>query len=191
MRDISAVCFDAFGTLISYQGCRTNPYRHLLQMGQSAELDKLPFLTRAVSVDTFAQERGVSHLLPKIRAELNDELQGLALFPEVELILSKLKHAGKRIAVCSNLAAGYGPAVHKLLPGMDAYILSFEAGVAKPDPPIYKLACTALECAPDSVLFVGDSKRCDLYGPRACGLQSRWLNRRGGENLVDALSGYL
>lgn len=189
MRNISAVCFDAFGTLISYQGRRTSPYRHLLQMEQSAEFDKLPFLTRNVSVDTLAQERGVSHMLPKIQAELNEELQGLALFSEVELILSELKHAGKRIAVCSNLAAAYGPAVYKLLPTMDAYILSFEVGVAKPDPTIYKLVCTAIECPPDSVLFIGDSKRCDLYGPQAYGLQSQWLDRRSGMTLLDAISG--
>jgi len=30
---ISAVCFDAFGTLIRYGGRRINPYRQLLNVG--------------------------------------------------------------------------------------------------------------------------------------------------------------
>jgi FMN phosphatase YigB (HAD superfamily) len=38
---------------------------------------------------------------------------------------------------------------------------------------------------------VGDSKRCDFDGPQAFGMQARWLDRRGGQSLVDALAGVL
>jgi FMN phosphatase YigB (HAD superfamily) len=49
--------------------------------------------------------------------------------------------------------------------------------------------CDALGCAPGEVAFVGDSKRCDVDGPRAFGMQARHLDRRAGQSLLDALAG--
>ena len=91
--------------------------------------------------------------------------------------------------MCSNLAAEYGPAVLGLLPGLDAYVLSYEVGLAKPDPAIFGRVCAELGCAPGEVVFVGDSKRCDVDGPRAFGMQARHLDRRAGQSLLDALAG--
>jgi HAD superfamily hydrolase (TIGR01509 family) len=69
--------------------------------------------------------------------------------------------------------------------------LSFEVGAAKPEPAIYEAVCHALGKRPRDVLFIGDSKRCDFDGPQAFGMQARWLDRRGGQSLVDALKGVL
>ena len=188
---ISAVCFDAFGTLIHYGGRRTHPYRHLIQAGHKTPVERLPFLTRNAGVAVFAKELGLSHLLPVIQRELEEEIAGLQRFPEVEPVLRKQRAAGKRIAVCSNLATEYGPSVRRLLPNLDAYVLSFEVGAAKPDPAIYRAACTALGSPPHEVLFVGDSKECDLHGPQAFGMQARWLDRGSGQTLIDVLSDLL
>jgi HAD superfamily hydrolase (TIGR01509 family) len=191
MNKVSAVCFDAFGTLIHYNGRRINPYRRLLHAGQGEQTERLPFLIRNAGVSVFAEELGLSYMLPIIQRELDDELAALQLFPEVEMVLRKLRAAGKRLAVCSNLAAEYGPAVRRLLPSLDAHVLSFEIGAAKPDPAIYNAVCAALGSHPRDVLFVGDSKRCDLHGPEAFGMQARWLDRKGGQTLVDVLGDYL
>ena len=188
---ISAVCFDAFGTLIRYGGQRINPYRHLLNVGPDRQTERLPFLTRNVGVDVFAEELGLLHLLPVIRQELDTEIAGLQLFPEVRLALRTIRAAGKGIAVCSNLAQEYGQVVRQLLPDLDGYILSYEAGVAKPDPAIYGAVCEVLGSHPRDVLFIGDSKRCDFHGPQAFGMQARWLDRRGDQTLMDALVGAL
>ena len=182
-----ALVLDAFGTVIQY-GQRLAPYGRLLA-GQGEGAARLPVLTRDVPVATFAAELGLEHLLPDIEADLAEELAGLRLFAEVPQVLEQSRAAGLRLAVCSNLAAEYGPAVLGLLPGLDAYILSYEVGLAKPDPAIFQRVCDALGCAPGEVVFVGDSKRCDVDGPRAFGMQARHLDRRAGQSLLDALAG--
>jgi HAD superfamily hydrolase (TIGR01549 family) len=111
------------------------------------------------------------------------------LFPEVPEVLARVRAAGLRIAVCSNLACEYGPAVRRLLLGLDAYLLSFEVGAVKPSPEMYAATCTALGCAPGEVMFIGDSRRCDLMGPLGFGLQARWLDRSAGKTLIDAIEG--
>lgn len=188
---ITAVCFDAFGTLIHYGGKRTHPYRRLLRASAKAQAQRLPFLTRNAGIATFAEELGLAHQLPDIRRELEEEIAGLQLFPEVAQTLRQLRAAGKQLALCSNLAAEYGPIVRQLLPGLDAYALSFEIGAAKPDPAIYRAICTALGAPPHQVLFIGDSKRSDLHGPQAFGMQAHWLDRKSGQTLNDALAGFL
>ena len=111
---IRAIALDAFGTLIQY-GQRLAPYSRLVgARGEGAA--RLPFLTRDVPVATFATELGMEHLLPEIEADLADELAGLRLFAEVPELLARARRAGLRLAVCSNLAAEYGPAVRGLLP---------------------------------------------------------------------------
>ena len=182
-----AIVLDAFGTVIQY-GQRLAPYGRLLA-GRGEGAARLPFLTRDVPVATFAAELGLEHLLPDIEADLAEELAGLRLFPEVPQVLEQARAAGLRLAVCSNLAAEYGPAVLGLLPDLDAYVLSYAVGLAKPDPAIFRLVCAELGCAPGEVVFVGDSKRCDVDGPRAFGMQARHLDRRAGQSLLDALAG--
>lgn len=186
---IRAIAFDAFGTLIQY-GQRLAPYGRLVG-AQGERDDRHPFLTRDVPVATFAAELGRVDLLPDIEADLAEELAGLRLFTEVPELLARARRAGLRLAVCSNLASEYGPAVHALLPSMDACVLSYEVGLAKPDPAIFGLVCTELGCAPGEVVFVGDSMRCDVEGPRAFGMQARHLDRRAGQSLLDALAGVL
>ena len=186
---IRALALDAFGTLIQY-GPRLAPYSRLVgARGEGAA--RLPFLTRDVPVATFATELSMEHLLPEIEADLAEELAGLRLFAEVPELLARARRAGLRLAVCSNLAAEYGPAVRGLLPGLDAYILSYEVGVAKPDPGIFQRVCETLGCAPGEVMFSGDSRRCDVDGPQAFGMQARHLDRRGGQSLLDVLADVL
>jgi HAD superfamily hydrolase (TIGR01509 family) len=189
LEGIVAVCFDAFGTLIGYGGRRLNPYRRLLTGSESKSAGRLPFLTRNVGIDVFARELGLEAELPAMERELAEELAGLTLYPEVGAVLDTLRRAGRKVAVCSNLAAAYGPAVRELVPGLDAYVLSFEVGAAKPDPAIYATVCAALDCSPGEVLFTGDSPRCDEQGPRAFGMRAHGLDRERGQTLWGALAG--
>ena len=129
------------------------------------------------------------HVMPEFRRELDEELAGLQLSDEVPTVIIKVRAAGLQLAVCSNLAFEYGGAARQLLPDFDAHILSFEVGAAKPDHRIYAATCRMLHCAPREVVFIGDSKRCDVHGPQGFGMQARWLDRSGGESLLDALEG--
>ena len=47
--------------------------------------------------------------------------------------------------------------------------------------------CDALGCAPGEVVFVGDSKRCDVDGKRAFGMQAHHLDRKRGQTLLDVM----
>ena len=185
MPTIRAIVFDAFGTLLTYNGQRRNPYRLL-----RAEV-RLPFLTRNASIDTFAAELGIEYHLCEIRQVLAEDLAGIVLFDDVDDTLSKLRTAGLRLAVCSNLAQFYGAVVRQLLPGLDGYIFSYEVGAKKPEPAIYEAACTAVGCTPREALFIGDSRRADFNGPRAYGMHAELVDRAAGQNLSDALGAVL
>lgn len=179
-----AVVFDAFGTLITYAGHRINPYRHLFGAGAA----RLPFLTRNAGIEAFAEDLGLAHLIPVMRRELTQEIAALRLFDDVETTLRSLRAQGRKIAICSNLAAEYGPSVRRLLPVAEAYIFSYELGVKKPEPAIYEAVCTRVGCKPRDVLFIGDSKRADFEGPRSFGMQARLIDRKAGQTLAAVLS---
>ncbi len=189
MQTTRAIVFDAFGTLIRYT-VRLSPYGRLLDES-GRPMDRLTCLTRDVPLATLAIEAGVGDEVDLMATDLAEELHGLRLFAEVPDVLAKARAAGLRLAVCSNLAHEYGPAVRGLVPDLDAYVLSYEVGVAKPHPTMYRLACAELGCAPSEAVFVGDSKRCDFDGPQAYGMQARWLDRREGQSLLDALKGVI
>lgn len=50
---------------------------------------------------------------------------------------------------------------HGLDDFVDAYVLSFEHGVQKPDERLFRAACEALGQDPREVLMVGDDRRAD------------------------------
>lgn len=180
----NAVVFDAFGTLITYASHRINPYRHLFGAGAA----RLPLLTQEAGIETFAEDLGLAHLIPMMRRELAQEIASLRLFDDVETTLRGLRAQGRKIAICSNLAAEYGPFVRRLLPMAEAYIFSYELGIKKPDPAIYEAVCSRVSCKPRDVLFIGDSKRADFDGPRSFGMQARLIDRKAGQTLGAVLS---
>ncbi|MGY1426488.1 HAD family hydrolase [Lysobacter sp. A289] len=77
--------------------------------------------------------------------------------------------------------------MRKLLPGLDAYVLSCEVGACKPAPVICRAVTEALAVQPKHVLFVGDSPRADVEGPVAFGMRAALLNR-SNEGLDKLLS---
>ena len=61
----------------------------------------------------------------------------------------------------------------------EAVIISAEAGVRKPNPLIYQRILTMLRLEPHAVLFVGDTPREDVLGPRSAAMRAVWVNKRG------------
>ena len=178
----STIIFDAFGTLIQRAKKRENPYARLVSPGASADLRR-QVLTRNVAIDVFAEELGLEHLIPLLRREIDSEIAELALYPDVLETIVKLRGAGHKIAICSNLAFEYCATVRLLLPSIDEFIFSCEVGAAKPQPQIYEQACRQLHCRPRDVLFIGDSKRADFEGPVAFGMHARLIDREAGQTL--------
>lgn len=186
---VKAVVFDVFGTLVQHPKVRMHPY-HLLSIHQRQHQDNptpSPLLTRNITGQAWAQELGLTHLIAQYNLRLGVDLDALTLYGDVEEAFQRVRRAGLKIAVCSNLAQAYGIAVEEFFPDVDARILSYEVGAAKPQPAIYDAVCQSLHVLPCEILFIGDSEKCDFLGPKAHGMQSRWLQRDKGETLLDAI----
>lgn len=200
MKTVAAI-FDVFGTLIEIRE-RRSPYLRLLKHGRLQGRrprpdDALQLLTRDFTLRQAADHFDITIdalTLRELEQVLEEELAGLKLFPDALEAIALLQDAGVKTAVCSNLAAPYGPSVRRLLPGLSAYGFSYSVGAAKPDPNIYNATCSMLcidlgqQRAGERVVMIGDSLQCDRDGPAHVGITGFHLNRRGDEgitNLVD------
>ena len=87
--------------------------------------------------------------------------------------LRELRARGLRTAIVSNCDHSTRPIVDEL--GLerevDAVVLSFEVGVAKPDPGIYQTALDALAARPEEAVFV-DDQAAYCEGAEAIGIRS-------------------
>ncbi|MCX5264166.1 HAD family hydrolase [Streptomyces sp. NBC_00199] len=84
-------------------------------------------------------------------------------YPDAHEVLKGLRERGSRVGVVSNIGWDLRPVfrAHGLDRYVDAYVLSYEHGVQKPDPRLFTVACEALDADPRSTLMVGDDRRAD------------------------------
>lgn len=117
----------------------------------------------------------IRELVERVEAFLSE---GVHLWDDAIPTLRELRARGIRTAIVSNCDHGTRDVVERLgLPEeADAVILSFEIGVAKPDPGIYRAALEALRVDPGDALFVDDQVAyCD--GAAALGIGTVLLLR--------------
>lgn len=196
---ITAVIFDAFGTTLRI-GTPIHPYRRRLREGAKhgrrpspGDLHKL--MTTDAGLREAADILGIQATpsrMSEIESDLQREIESIDVFPDARAAIALLHEQGIATAICSNLAAPYGPAVKKLLPDLNAYSFSYELGVTKPDPAIYRTVCHDLGVVPghlfgDSpqVAMIGDSPRCDRDGPRAVAIKGFHLDRSATGSIRD------
>ncbi|MCE6994115.1 HAD-IA family hydrolase [Saccharothrix sp. S26] len=79
--------------------------------------------------------------------------------------LWQLRDAGVRIGVLSDIHFDIRPAFGDL--PVEAFVLSFEHGVVKPDPAIFRIALDGLGVEPGEALMVGDRSTHDGAGVEA------------------------
>ncbi|NUR64553.1 MAG: HAD-IA family hydrolase [Streptomyces sp.] len=84
-------------------------------------------------------------------------------YPDAGKVLRALRERGIAIGVVSNIGWDLRPVFreHGLDPYVDAYVLSYEHGVQKPDPRLFAAACAHLGADPRRTLMVGDDRRAD------------------------------
>jgi HAD superfamily hydrolase (TIGR01509 family) len=84
-------------------------------------------------------------------------------YPDTLPVLRALAAAGVPVGVLSNIGWDIRPAFRRV--GADetirSFVLSYEHGVAKPDPAIYRIGCAELTTPCEDVLFVGDNPATD------------------------------
>jgi putative hydrolase of the HAD superfamily len=116
---------------------------------------------------------------PELIHELNEARvqafadNGVHMWDDSAPTLRELRARGLRTAIVSNCDHATRPIVDDL--GLeheaDAIVLSFEVGVAKPDPGIYRAALDALDARPEEAVFVDDQAwYCE--GAEAVGIRS-------------------
>ena len=90
-------------------------------------------------------------------------------------LLETLKQAGYRLGLLSNTCDCHWSFLQEdrrfrfLHNGIEHYVLSFVAGLAKPDRDIYRLAADLAGCSPGSILFIDDLDE-NVKAAQACGI---------------------
>ncbi|MEU0273341.1 HAD-IA family hydrolase [Streptomyces sp. NPDC006307] len=84
-------------------------------------------------------------------------------YPDAREVLAALRERGVGVAVVSNIGWDLRPVfrAHGLDRFVDAYALSYEHGVQKPDGWLFRTACEALGQEPRHALMVGDDRYAD------------------------------
>lgn len=105
--------------------------------------------------------------------------QGGFLLPGAEGLMQQL-YGRYHIAIITNgIAAVQRPrlAHSPIHPFVEAFIISEEVGVAKPDPAIFDVAFTQMGSpAKSAVLIIGDSLSSDMQGGLNYGIDTCWYN---------------
>lgn len=189
--------FDAYGTLFDVHSAASR-YREAI----GADWDRLSQVWRAKHLEyswihaqtgrhipfwTLA-ERSLDYAIAAtggvpdgVRDKLLSAYRSLMAYPEVADVLRNLRRAGAKLAILTNgdrdmiddaiVSAGLG--------GMlDEIITVHEAGIYKPHPAVYQLACDRFGAPPEAISFQS-SNRWDIAGAKAFGFHCVWINRQG------------
>lgn len=96
------------------------------------------------------------------------------LHKELIPLLDKLKEKGYKLGLISNCFSEEVKVIREscLYPYFDAVVLSYEAGLLKPDRRIYELCVDKLGLSAQDCLYVGDGGSNELVGARECGMKA-------------------
>ena len=187
--------FDAYGTLFDVHSAAARyrdeigpAYERLSQIWRTKHLEYTwvtalsgrhePFWTLAGrSLDTAITS--VGGVPPGTRDKLLAAYRTLSAFPEVPGVLSDLKRAGAKLAILTNGDPDMiddAVAASGLAGAFDAVITVHEAGIYKPSPKVYQLACHRFDVSSAEISFQS-SNRWDIAGAKAFGFSCIWINR--------------
>lgn len=105
---------------------------------------------------------------------------GVELWEDSLPVVYELRQRGVRTALVSNCSHSTRGIVDRLglVDAFDEVILSFEVGLRKPDPAIYREALRRVDVEPDRAVFVDDQQEyCD--GAASIGIQAYLIDRTG------------
>jgi len=199
--------FDAYGTLFNlnaaaerYQAAIGPKWQQLSHSWRTKHIEYTwhHSLTGVPASFWLLAERSLDYAIATTGAPVSTSVRGNLLaayrrmqpYPEVKAVLQVLKDQGARLAILSNgdpdmLAEAVSAAG---LPGLFEAVLSVaSAGIFKPAPAVYRLACQHFGCAAPAISFQS-SNRWDIAGAAAFGFYTVWINRSGALNEYLGLS---
>ena len=189
--------FDAYGTLLDVHSAMA---RHAGRLGPDWQRISQDWRSKQIeytwvrSLTGPAQHRDFARLTDEalqfvaarhgiadaaLLTDIGHAYRALDAYPEVPAMLESLKSKGIPRAVLSNGEPGMladGVAAAGIGGLLDAVLSVEAAGVFKPDPRVYRLACERFGVAPDAVAFFS-SNAWDAFGARVFGFQVFWINR--------------
>jgi len=106
------------------------------------------------------------------------------IYPETKNVLNEIKSLGFTIIIISNFDSRVYDVCKSLsiIDHFDDFIISSEAGYAKPDIEIYNIALSRNNLNPQQCVFIGDNYLNDYVAPTNIGMQALLLNRDNENN---------
>ena len=99
-------------------------------------------------------------------------------YPEVADVLAGLRER-YRLALVTNSPRAHAALEHMGIADLFDEVVEIPPDLRKPRPEGFWHAADALGVAPDELVYVGDSYRCDVKGGLAAGVRPIWVDRWG------------
>lgn len=112
---------------------------------------------------------------------IRKDIMRVALFEDTLAVLAQARARGLKLALLSNLATPYKQPVFELglAKCFDVRVFSCDVGLAKPGRPIFEYTAGRLGLPLPELIMIGDSRRDDIRGARAAGMQALHIEPRG------------
>ena len=187
---IEAVIFDMFETLVTLFTGRTYFSEHIAaDLNQPIEAFRKCWheTEKDRTLGKYSMEEGLALTLKNLgvysaanvelicrkrREALGDTFK--AIPPESLWLLQTLRVKGLKTGLITNTFSDERDMIlsSPLYPLFDAAMISYEQGISKPDPEIYRRAMQALKVTPEECLYVGDGGSHELQAARSLGMQA-------------------
>ena len=187
---IKAVIFDMFETLVTLFTGRTYFSEHIAaDLGQPIEAFRKCWheTEKDRTLGKYSMEEGLALTLKNLGAWSPENVQLVCRkrrealgdtfndIPAESLrLLKSLHEKGLKVGLITNTFSDECDMIlaSPLYPLFDAAMISYEQGLSKPDPEIYRRAMQALNVAPEECLYVGDGGSHELQAARTLGMQA-------------------
>jgi HAD superfamily hydrolase (TIGR01509 family) len=192
MPPLNAFVFDLYGTLLSSPPATL--HREIPRVLEVPARAWLTLVRDKLLVMPFANAEELAHficeeLAPGYGGErearcveiITDQLRHVGPLPGTVSLLSFLKRRGYRLGLLSNLSSSYKQPLEEseLSPLFDARFYSCDEGAKKPNPDVYRTICDRLGVEPERAIFIGDSLKLDVEGPRQIGMHALQVGEAG------------
>lgn len=187
---IKAVIFDMFETLVTLFTGRTYFSEHIAaDLNQPIEAFRKCWheTEKDRTLGKYSMEEGLAITLKNLGAYSPENVQLVcrkrrealgdtfdAIPAESIWLLKNLREKGLKTGLITNTFSDERDMIlsSPLYPLFDAVMISYEQGLLKPDPEIYRRAIQSLNVTPQECLYVGDGGSHELTGARELGMQA-------------------
>lgn len=209
---IKAVIFDMYETLITHYD---SPLYFSMHMAADSRIPVEEFQALWMPTDTertigqLSFEDAIRDILMKADRYSDELLNHIVakryaikkdcfehLHSEIIPMLTKLKEQGIKIGLISNCFSEEAVVIREstLFPYFDAVYLSYEQGLKKPDPEIFKRCMNELQLTAEECVFIGDGGSHELEASGSLGmkpLQAVWYFKEGSLHRIKPMEEYI